>query len=700
MKKVALQCRNCGNMKYIQVKSGFTTFKIPRQCDNSKLIGEQREKCPLDSYTTIAEKSQYIDVQTLKIQEAPELIPIGEIPRSYMLYCDRTLVNQVSPGTRVTVVGIQCVDERENDKGINDRSSYIKVIQFMHENKKTGRQKFIFTEEDQRKFNLFAKTDKIYEKISRSIAPGIFGSEDIKKAIACLLFGGCRKRLNGGVMLRGDINILLLGDPSTAKSQFLKFVERVAPIAVYTSGKGSSAAGLTASIIRDPSSGEFQLEGGAMVLADGGIVCIDEFDKMRAQDRVAIHEAMEQQTISVAKAGITTTLNSRTSVLAAANPIYGHIDDLKTTQEQIDFQSTILSRFDCIFLVRDIHNKDRDEQIARHIVDISASNKVQNIKKEEGEISVNDLKKYIAWARMNCTPKLTEESAKALQNYYIEDRKKYNENKTKKGNDIPVTVRQLEAIIRLSEAIAKMSLSNVVTRKDVDEAHRLFQISTMSAASSRTNNVYEISGEEMKEVIKIEDAIKRRLAIGQRIQYSKLVEELVTRFTTKRLVDCAIINLTKTFVLKFFDEKKLLIRKKYNENKTKKGNDIPVTVRQLEAIIRLSEAIAKMSLSSVVSRKDVDEAHRLFQISTMSAASSRTNSVFEISGEEMKDVMKIEEAIKRRLSIGQRIQYSKLVEELVTRFTTKRLVDCAIINLTKTYVLKFFDEKKILVRKK
>jgi len=477
------------------------------------------------------------------------------------LYCDRTLVNQVTPGTRVTVVGIQCVDERETDKSINDRASYIRVIQFQHENKKTGRQTFNFTEEDQRKFNLFAKTDKIYEKIAKSIAPGIFGSDDIKKAIACLLFGGCRKRLNGGVMLRGDINILLLGDPSTAKSQFLKFVERVAPIAVYTSGKGSSAAGLTASIIKDASSGEFQLEGGAMVLADGGIVCIDEFDKMRSQDRVAIHEAMEQQTISVAKAGITTTLNSRASVLAAANPIYGHIDDLKTTQEQIDFQTTILSRFDCIFLVRDIHNKERDERMAHHIIDISASNKITT-RKEEGEISTNDLKKYIAFARMNCTPKLSEESAKVLQNYYIEDRKKYNENKTKKGNDIPVTVRQLEAIIRLSEAIAKMSLSNVVSRKDVDEAHRLFQISTMSAASSRTNSVFEISGEEMRDVIKIEDAIKRRLAIGQRIQYSKLVEELVTRFTTKRLVDCAIINLTKSYVLKFFDEKKILIRKK------------------------------------------------------------------------------------------------------------------------------------------
>jgi len=198
----------------------------------------------------------------------------------------------------------------------------------------------------------------------------VYGNEDVKKAIACLLFGGCRKRLSEGVNLRGDINLLLLGDPSTAKSQFLKFVERVAPIAVYTSGKGSSAAGLTASIIRDPSSGEFQLEGGAMVLADGGIVCIDEFDKMRAQDRVAIHEAMEQQTISVAKAGITTTLNSRTSVLAAANPIYGRLDDLKATQDQIDFQTTILSRFDCIFLVKDIREIKKDMNLAQHIMDL------------------------------------------------------------------------------------------------------------------------------------------------------------------------------------------------------------------------------------------------------------------------------------------------------------------------------------------
>lgn len=211
---------------------------------------------------------------------------------------------------------------------------------------------------------------EIYEKIAKSVASSLFGNDEIKKAIACLLFGGVRKKLQEGVNLRGDIHVLLLGDPSTGKSQFLKFCERVAPISVYTSGKGSSAAGLTASITKNNVTGEFQLEGGAMVLSDGGIVCIDEFDKMRVQDRVAIHEAMEQQTISVAKAGITTTLNSRTSVLAAANPVNGRLDDFRTTQDQIDFQTTILSRFDCIFLVKDAREVEKDTNLALHIINL------------------------------------------------------------------------------------------------------------------------------------------------------------------------------------------------------------------------------------------------------------------------------------------------------------------------------------------
>ena len=185
-----------------------------------------------------------------------------------------------------------------------------------------------------------------------------------------MLFGGSRKFLPDNTLLRGDINVLLIGDPSTAKSQFLKFVEQTAAIAVYTSGKGSSAAGLTATITKDGATGEFQIEGGALVLADGGIVCIDEFDKMKSADRVAIHEAMEQQTISVAKAGITTRLNSRTSILAAANPIFGRFDEFKMVEEQIELQSTILSRFDCIFIVRDINNPETNERIASHILDM------------------------------------------------------------------------------------------------------------------------------------------------------------------------------------------------------------------------------------------------------------------------------------------------------------------------------------------
>lgn len=215
-----------------------------------------------------------------------------------------------------------------------------------------------------------SKDPKICEKIFKSIAPGIYGNEEVKKAIACMLFGGSRKHLPDQTLLRGDINVLLIGDPSTAKSQFLKFVEQTASIAVYTSGKGSSAAGLTASITKDNSTGEFQIEGGALVLADGGIVCIDEFDKMKSGDRVAIHEAMEQQTISVAKAGITTRLNSRCSILAAANPIFGRYDDMKQISEQIELQTTILSRFDCIFVVRDVNTTENNERMAEHILNL------------------------------------------------------------------------------------------------------------------------------------------------------------------------------------------------------------------------------------------------------------------------------------------------------------------------------------------
>ena len=541
-------------------RSGST---IPRICDNTQ--GQNREKCPLDSYVVVPERCTNVDQQTLKIQEAPEMIPTGEIPRSYMIYCDKSLVNKVTPGTRLTVVGILAVNDRKEKGDSNSfaaKSTYIRSLGFQLESQKTGKFSFNFTEEDEKKFISYSKDPKIYEKISSSIASAIYGSDEIKKAIACLLFGGVRKKLSEGVNLRGDINILLIGDPSTAKSQFLKFVERVAPISVYTSGKGSSAAGLTASIIRDPSSGEFQLEGGAMVLADGGIVCIDEFDKMRSQDRVAIHEAMEQQTISVAKAGITTTLNSRTSVLAAANPIYGRLDDLKSTQEQIDFQTTILSRFDCIFLVKDVRDTNKDTKVADHVFELHMNGKTLE-KENESEIPLEDLKKYIAYAKMKSTPRISQEAADLLKNYYVQDRKIVSDNKKlKKKNTIPVTVRQLEAIIRLSESIAKMSLSAVVHESHVKEAHRLFQISTLSAASAGFNLTHEIPSDMAPVIIKIEEAIRRKLAIGSKVGYQKLVEELVLRHSSQKAIEYAIINMIKRDELQHIESRKILQRKK------------------------------------------------------------------------------------------------------------------------------------------
>ena len=340
--------------------------------------------------------------------------------------------------------------------------SYIRVLGIQSEVNKDGINTTGFalpniTAEDEEKFTNMSRDPQIFEKISKSVASAIFGHKDIKKAIACLLFGGSPKRLPDGMRLRGDINVLLLGDPSTAKSQFLKFVERVAPISVYTSGKGSSAAGLTASVLKD-ANGEFQLEGGAMVLADGGVVCIDEFDKMRAQDRVAIHEAMEQQTISIAKAGITTILNSRTSVLAAANPVFGRYDDLKHAAEQIDFQSSILSRFDCIFIVRDIREEQADKAIASHIVQLHTTQR-NYTEENNAEIDIDLLRKYITYAKMKCFPRLSEEAGQVLQDMYVSDRQQSKDQKlSKKSTGIPITVRQLEAIIRLSEAIARIHL--------------------------------------------------------------------------------------------------------------------------------------------------------------------------------------------------------------------------------------------------
>ncbi|XAR50739.1 DNA helicase [Bertholletia excelsa] len=562
---VTLLCKNCKNVKTVPCRPGLGGAIVPRSCDHIPQPGE--EPCPIDPWIVIPDRSKYVDQQTLKLQENPEDVPTGELPRNMLLSVDRHLVQTIVPGTRLTIMGIYSIFQAANSstahKGaVAVRQPYIRVVGIEEANEADSRTPANFTAEEIEDFKKFASESNAYQNICSKIAPSIFGHDDVRKAVACLLFGGSRKALPDGVKLRGDINVLLLGDPSTAKSQFLKFVEKTAPVAIYTSGKGSSAAGLTASVIRDSSSREFYLEGGAMVLADGGVVCIDEFDKMRAEDRVAIHEAMEQQTISIAKAGITTVLNSRTSVLAAANPPSGRYDDLKTAQDNIDLQTTILSRFDLIFIVKDIRMYSQDKSLASHIIKVHASagatrGEIRDSKED------NWLKRYIQYCRNECHPRLSESAAAMLQQSYVQIRQdmRRQSNETGEAAAIPITVRQLEAIVRLSEALARMKLSHVANENDVKEALRLFQNSTMDAAKSGINQHINLTPEMANEIKQAEIHIKRRVGIGSHISERRLIDELTRMGMNESIVRRALLIMHQRDEVEYKRERRTILRK-------------------------------------------------------------------------------------------------------------------------------------------
>jgi DNA replication licensing factor MCM5 len=553
---ITLRCRSCRNTIRQKCSEAFQGVKIPRQCQSQSSVGQGVDQrlsgdraCGTDPYVIVPDESLYVDQQTLKLQEAPEQVPTGEMPRHILLAADRHLVDRVSPGTRVSIIGIYSIFRKQtsktsagNRKGNESvRTPYLKVLGLDITAEGSGRAATLFTPEDEEHFRELSRSSCIYENIWKSICPSISGdyTVDIKKAIACLLFGGSRKVLPDGMTLRGDINILLLGDPSTAKSQFLKFVEKVAPVGVYTSGKGSSAAGLTASVIKD-AKGEFYLEGGAMVLSDGGVCCIDEFDKMRETDRVAIHEAMEQQTISVAKAGITTILNSRSSVLAAANPVYGSYDDTKSASENIDFLPTILSRFDLIFIVRDIRDEKKDRDIAQHVMGVHINSNALtpsgNREEEIGnelDLTIRTMKRFISFCRMKCAPSLSASAAQILQSHYITIRDQQRRRRiadNHNSSSVPITLRQLEAIVRISEALAKMSLSMSVTGSHVSEAIRLFKVSTGIASFSDHVSAGMHAHPVVREQIHVlEGLLKQRVPVGADVPVGNLVNEFVNK---------------------------------------------------------------------------------------------------------------------------------------------------------------------------
>ncbi|HDN83462.1 MAG TPA: minichromosome maintenance protein MCM [Candidatus Altiarchaeales archaeon] len=437
--------------------------------------------CRKKDFRFIAEESKWIDVQRMEIQEPLELLRGGEQARRIELWLEDDIVDKAQPGDRVMITGIVRLLPQKKGGAIYHKFIEVNNIEKLEKEF----EEVEISEEEEEEIIKLSRDPRLYEKIINSIAPGIYGYREVKEAIALQLFGGTPgKVLPDGTRLRSDIHILLIGDPGVAKSRILQYVNQIAPKSIYVTGKGTTGAGLTATAEKDEfAEGGWTLKAGALVLAGGGIACIDEFDKMDKDERSAMHEAMEQQTISVAKAGIVAKFLANTAILAAANPKYSRFDSYKPLAEQFDIPPTLLSRFDLIFPIRDVLDKERDAEIAEHILKIHSCQKAEDEVKPE--IDVDLLRKYISYARKNIKPTLSKEAMEKIKNFYVELRAGSKET-------VQATPRQLEALIRLSEASAKMRLSNVVTVDDAERAIALTKFVLREIAYDETTGRFDI----------------------------------------------------------------------------------------------------------------------------------------------------------------------------------------------------------------
>ena len=436
----------------------------PVQCSNPK--------CNHRELGVEPESSRFIDVQFVRLQELPEDLPPGQLPHYLDVTVKQDLVDNARPGDRVVLTGIVRI-EQEKMSGVSKASSPLyrlrldgNNVEFLGSKKdKSSRkiQREEISQEDEKMIKSLSKSPDLYQQLIDSYAPHITGHEVVKESILLLMAGSTQRELQDGSKIRGDINIFLVGDPGTAKSEMLKFCVRVAPRGLYTSGRGSTAAGLTAAVVRD-TNGIFMLEAGATVLGDQGLVCIDEFDKMKAEDRSALHEVMEQQTASISKGGIVATLNARTSILAAANPMYGKYDPFKNITENVNLPVPLLTRFDLIHVIRDKPSKERDTKIAQHIINLHTPKGID----QKSLIDSETLTKYLSYVK-RIDPKLTKEAEQKILDYYMKMRTVEAEEM------ITVTPRQLEGLIRMATARARLLLKTQVEEDDAERAIYLLQ---------------------------------------------------------------------------------------------------------------------------------------------------------------------------------------------------------------------------------